>query len=174
MKIGIISDTHDQFERIKKAVKIFNEEKVKLVIHCGDIIAPFVLQFFKGLNCPIKFLFGNNTGDIALHLELSKKFGLENVEFKTFYSLEIDDKKIAAYHGDVPEIVKALVKCGNYNCIFVGHDHIARIEKHDDILLVNPGTLLDKHKENMKSPSIAVYDSDKHEARIILINEYTI
>jgi putative phosphoesterase len=174
MKIGIISDTHDQIERIKKTVKILNKEDVKLVVHCGDIVSPFVLQFFKDLNCPIKFLFGNNTGDIVLHLEFSKKFGLKDSEFKNFYSLEIDDKKIAAYHGDVPEIIKALIECGNYDCVFIGHDHMARIEKHGNVLVVNPGTLVDKHKEGMKPPSIAVYDSKRHEAKIILIHEYPI
>ncbi|NIO23209.1 MAG: YfcE family phosphodiesterase, partial [Candidatus Aenigmarchaeota archaeon] len=43
MKIGIMSDTHDQTRRVRKAVDIFNKEKVELVIHCGDIIAPFTL-----------------------------------------------------------------------------------------------------------------------------------
>jgi len=174
MKIGVISDTHDQTLRIKKAIEIFNKEDVKLVVHCGDIVAPFVLQFFKGLNCPIKFLFGNNTGDIALHLGFAKKFGIKNAEFNTFYSLDIDGRKIAAYHGDVKEIIEALIKCGIYDCVFIGHDHTARIEKHGNVLLVNPGTLTDKHKEDMKPPSIALYDSQKNEAKIILIHEYPI
>jgi len=174
MKIGIISDTHDQIERIKKAVKTFNKEDVKLVVHCGDIVAPFVLQFFKDLNCPIKFLFGNNTGDIALHLEFARKFGLKDAEFKNFYSLEIDGRKIAAYHGDVKEIIEALIKCEIYDCVFVGHDHTARIEKHGKVLLVNPGTLVDKHKDDMKPPSVAIYDSKKHDVKILLIEEYPV
>jgi len=35
MKIGIISDTHDNLPQIKKAVEIFNREKVELVLHAG-------------------------------------------------------------------------------------------------------------------------------------------
>lgn len=43
MKIGIISDTHDQVEKIKKAISIFNKEKVFLVYHLGDFCSPFSL-----------------------------------------------------------------------------------------------------------------------------------
>ena len=167
MKIGIISDTHDQTERVKKAVEIFNKEKVGMVIHCGDIVAPFTLQFYKELNCPIKFLFGNNTGDILLHIKFAEKFGLNDYEFATFFSIEADGKRIAVYHGENREITDALIKCGDYDCVFSGHDHIARIEKQGKVLFVNPGTLTDKHKEGMKPPSIAVYDTGKHSAEII-------
>ena len=36
--IGIISDTHENEESVKKAVRIFKENNVELVAHCGDII----------------------------------------------------------------------------------------------------------------------------------------
>jgi len=35
MKIGVISDTHDQQELILQAVKMLNEANVDLVIHCS-------------------------------------------------------------------------------------------------------------------------------------------
>lgn len=167
MKIGIISDTHDQVEGVKKAVGIFNKEKVGLVIHCGDIVSPFTLRPYKDLKCPTKFIFGNNTGDIKFHMEYAKNFGLRDYEFGTFFSLEAGGKKIAVYHGENREITEALVKCGDYDCVFSGHDHLARIEKRGNVLFVNPGTLADKHKEGMKSPSVAIYDADSHNARII-------
>ncbi len=167
MKIGIISDTHDQTARVKKAVEIFNKEKVGLVVHCGDIVAPFTLQFYKELKCPIKFLLGNNTGDIMRHLTYAKNCGLRDYEFGTFFSLEADGKKIAVYHGENKEITEALIKCGDYDCVFSGHNHIARIEKRGKVIFVNPGTLADKHKDGMKPPSISIYDSATHSARLI-------
>lgn len=167
MKIGIISDTHDQILRVKKAVELFNEEKIELAVHCGDIISPFTLQFYKELKCPIKFLFGNNAGDIRLHLDYAKKYGLVDFEFGIFFSLAIGGKKIAVYHGEVPEITNALVQCGEYDCVFSGHDHVARIEKIGKALIVNPGTLMDKHEEGMKTPSVAIYDSETNSAKLI-------
>jgi len=171
MKIGILSDTHDQTKRVIKAVKIFNKEKVKLVVHCGDVVASFTLQFYKDLKCPIKFLFGNNAGDIYHHLTHAESFGLRNFEFGTFFSLVLDGRRIAVYHGDDKEITEALIKCGDYDCVFAGHDHIARIEKKGKVLFVNPGTLVDKHKEGMKPPSIAIYESATHKAKIIKVEK---
>jgi uncharacterized protein len=167
MKIGVFSDTHDQTRRIEKAVSIMNKEKVGLAIHCGDIVAPFVLQSFNKIKCPIKFLFGNNTGDIFLHMKFAEKFGLRNYDFGNFFSIEADGKKIAVYHGDIMEVTEALIKCGDYDCVFAGHDHFARTEKRGQVLFLNPGTLTDKHKEGMKPPSIAIYDTKTHSARII-------
>ena len=167
MKIGVISDTHDQIARVKKAIDIFNQEKVEIVIHCGDIVSPFTLQFYKKLNCPIKFLLGNNTGDILLHLKYAKNFGLRDYEFGTFFSLNLGGKKVAAYHGDNEEITGALIKCGDYDCVFSGHNHISRIEKIGKVISVNPGRLLDNYKEGANPPSIAVYDSNTHDAKLI-------
>ena len=51
MKIGVVSDTHDQRQRILEAIDIFNKEKVGLVIHCGDWVAPFSAARFAALKC---------------------------------------------------------------------------------------------------------------------------
>ncbi len=171
MKIGIISDTHDQIGRVKKAVEVFSREQVEMVVHCGDIVSPFMLRYFKDLKCSIKFLFGNNTGDILLHLKYAKEFGLPDHEFGTFFSLERAGKKIAVYHGDHQEITAALIKCGDFDCVFTGHDHLPRIEKVKKVLWVNPGSLVDRHKEGMGHPSVAVYDSNSHTAKTIEIIE---
>ena len=64
MKIGIISDTHDHVERIKKTIEILNKEKISMAYHLGDICSPFVLPLFKNLECDIKIVFGNNDADI--------------------------------------------------------------------------------------------------------------
>ena len=36
MKIGIISDTHDQVERAEQAAEIFSKEAVDKIYHLGD------------------------------------------------------------------------------------------------------------------------------------------
>ncbi len=42
--IGILSDSHDNLDAIKKAVNLLNKKKVDLVIHAGDLISPFTAQ----------------------------------------------------------------------------------------------------------------------------------
>ncbi|MEM2172632.1 MAG: metallophosphoesterase family protein, partial [Thermoproteota archaeon] len=38
MLIGLISDTHDNLIMIEKSVAFFNEKKVEVVLHAGDVI----------------------------------------------------------------------------------------------------------------------------------------
>jgi predicted phosphodiesterase len=42
MRIGIISDTHDNMPLIKRACELFNAREVQMVLHCGDYCAPFL------------------------------------------------------------------------------------------------------------------------------------
>tara|TARA_B100001146_G_scaffold77794_1_gene68962 strand:- start:398 stop:589 length:192 start_codon:yes stop_codon:yes gene_type:complete len=49
MKIGILSDTHDDIDNTNKAIDIFQENDVKAVIHAGDIISPPVITEFYRL-----------------------------------------------------------------------------------------------------------------------------
>ena len=66
MLVGLISDTHDRLPMVEKAVKRLNEEKVKLVLHAGDYVAPFVIPKFKDLKARLIGVFGNNDGDHEL------------------------------------------------------------------------------------------------------------
>jgi len=63
MKVGIISDTHDNLDAIGEAVAIFNDEGIELLIHAGDFISPFTSQPFKKLKASQAGFFGNNDGD---------------------------------------------------------------------------------------------------------------
>ncbi len=49
MKIGILSDTHDDIENVQEAINIFNKNEVNLVIHAGDYTSPGVIQEFQKL-----------------------------------------------------------------------------------------------------------------------------
>ena len=44
MKLGIISDTHDDIDNVRMAIDIFNRETVKYVISAGDYVFPGVVM----------------------------------------------------------------------------------------------------------------------------------
>lgn len=167
MKIGVISDTHDQRDNVLKSVEILNKEQVELVIHCGDWVSPFTLPWYKQLNCRIKSIFGNNDGDKFRHIEVVKKFNLDITHEEGFLSLEIDNRKVCAYHGEYQEIVDALVKCGNYDTVFRGHNHIKSMETIGKTLSLNPGTLMLKTRPGVEGASFAIYDTKTNSARLI-------
>lgn len=164
MKIGVMSDTHDQGELIRAAVDYFNSQQVGLVVHCGDWVAPFILHYFKGLKSPLRGVFGNNDGDKFRHLAFKDKWGLDLEYEERFLEMEVDQKRVAVFHGDYAGIVDALVACGNYDLVLHGHTHQIVNRYHGKTLSLNPGSLMRETSDNVKEASIAVYDSATHTA----------
>ena len=134
MKIGIISDTHDNLPWIKKAVEIFNREKVELVLHAGDFVSPFTFLEFKNLNCPLKGVFGNNDGD---KLYLQEKFKGIGELYPAPYNVKINNKNIIMMHKE--KLIDALVESQKYDVVIYGHTHHIDLRKIGKTLIVNPG-----------------------------------
>ena len=67
MLIGILSDTHDELARTRRAVNLLRDAGATALIHCGDFVGPPILQACCVL--PLWFVFGNN--DSAGELEIA-------------------------------------------------------------------------------------------------------
>ncbi len=136
MKIGIMSDSHDNIYAIDKAIEFFNDSKVEHVLHAGDFVSPFVAPRFSKLKAKLHYVFGNNEGDREF---LRVKFGEIGVSpLGNFASLELGGRKIALLHGTHEDIVNALVKSGSYDVVVRGHTHQVGISGKKPIL-INPG-----------------------------------
>ena len=135
--IGIISDTHENEEAIKKAVVIFKEKNVDFVVHCGDIISPPMLEHFQGLK--MKFVLGNNDGEIAGLNQMSKKFGFESVTEEKEFNFQ--GKKFYVYHGTIKQKLDESAKSNKYDYVLTGHTHIKRDEMISNTRVINPGAL---------------------------------
>jgi putative phosphoesterase len=136
MIIGVLADTHDNITATKKAVEFFAESKVDLIVHVGDVVAPFALEAFMGLKIPLKGVFGNNDGDKT---NLNRKLEEIDAEFKDFVEFECDGKKVAAYHGTHPQILDALIKSQKYDILITAHTHQPETTLDENTLIVNPG-----------------------------------
>lgn len=136
MLIGLISDSHDHVPHVQKAVEIFKERKVDIVLHAGDYCSPFTIPPFEGL--PLKGIFGNNDGDRYLLLQKFREIGAEHLG--SFGDLEVDGRKIALYHGTDAPITAALEQCGNFDIVIFGHTHEKKMATINSTLAINPGT----------------------------------
>lgn len=163
MLVGLISDTHDFLPIVEKAVKKFNDENVKLVLHAGDYVAPFVIPRFKELKAELIGVFGNNDGDREL---LKKRFGEhEEMELRgNFAELRVNNKKIALLHGTEEELLKALIDGQNFDILVHGHTHKAEVYRKGKTLVVNPGEACGYLTGKS---TIAFLDTEKVEAKII-------
>jgi len=163
MLIGLMADTHDNLPLVEKAVKKFNEENVKMVLHAGDYVAPFVIPKFRGLRAKLIGVFGNNDGDREL---LKKRFSENaNLEMRgIFAEINFGKARIALLHGSDDELLKALIKGEGFDIVVHGHTHKAEVYKSGKTLVVNPGEVCGYLSGR---PTVALLDTDKLEAKII-------
>ncbi len=165
MLVGLISDTHDNLPMVEKIIKKINEEEIKLVLHAGDYIAPFVIPKFKELKAKLIGVFGNNDGDREL---LKKRFSEnENLEIRgNFAEAVVDGVKIALLHGSETELLRALINSESFDVVVHGHAHKAEVYKKGKTLIVNPGEVCGYLTGKS---TIALLDTDKREAKIVEI-----
>ena len=133
MKIGIISDTHDNMPKIAAAVRLFNDERVDLVLHAGDFISPITADKFAPLESPFIGIFGNNDGE---RIYLTKRFEKIGTLYPDHHEFEFDGKRGVVMHE--PKFIDALVKSEVYDLVVYGHTHEIDIRK-GRTLVINPG-----------------------------------
>jgi uncharacterized protein len=173
MLIGIISDIHDNLFGLKKAIQIFKDNKVEMIICCGDWVSPFTLEFFDKemgqSSIPVKSVVGNNPGDTKRTMMSNNKMynPIEWPKTETL-KLDIDRKKAIIYHGDDYEILNALIDCQKYDVVFTGHTHSPRNEVIGKTLVLNPGsTSYACEGKIIDRASVATYNSRTNKAEII-------
>lgn len=164
MIIGILADTHDRLPLVDKAVKRLNEEKVSLVLHAGDYIAPFVIPHFKPLKVDFIGIFGNNDGDKDM---LRKRFAEIGAEIRgKFAEIIIDGLKIAMLHGEEEELLKAIINAEGHDVVVHAHTHEAKTYKKGETMVINPGEVCGYLSGKS---TVAILNTETLEAKIIQI-----
>ncbi len=157
MKIGIISDSHDNIPAIESAVKIFNDYPVDFVIHLGDIVSPFCFDTLDKLNMDFIGVFGNNDGE-WLYLEEKARNRLH----KPPYEMELEGKSFVLMHE--PFGIDKLAKEYDY-CLY-GHLHKIDIRKTEKGHIINPGELCG-YLTGKKT--LVILDTKTNEAKLITV-----
>jgi len=136
MYVGVVSDTHNNIKNVRNIIRIFNEEKVDIVIHTGDVSKPKTLREFSELNCSMLGVFGNND-----RIEIGLEDVCKELNFKFIeppYSVILDNKKVVIFHE--PDLIDSYIKINkNIDLILHGHTHRYREEKINGITCFNPG-----------------------------------
>jgi putative phosphoesterase len=157
--IGVMSDSHDNVTQVRKAVALFKDAGCDLVLHAGDVVAPFAARELAALTCPVKAVFGNCDGE---------KQGLE-MAFEKFG--EIQDAPLLFDHGGRRILivhyhfsVATYASSGKYDIIIFGHTHKPDIRKEAKALLLNPGEV---GGWLTGKSTAALLDSEKLEGKIV-------
>ncbi|MCX7996490.1 MAG: metallophosphoesterase family protein [Patescibacteria group bacterium] len=184
MKIGIVSDTHDDVPYFASIAALFAKQSPELIIHCGDWVAPYsVVEFGRAIDAvlpgmTIRGVFGNNDGDQFRILEAIRDEKLNIDIAKDILEIPAEregDRPVAIYHGTEEKIVNALTGYGEYRAVFRGHTHIPKVLMHETrygkVLEVNPGTASSYSRGRVtKRGSVAIYDSEANSAELLFFD----
>jgi hypothetical protein len=154
MKIALFSDSHDQIANLEAALGAANAAGASMLLHAGDLCAPFVLdrlgRHFAG---PIHVVFGNNDGDGRLLQTIAAKH--PQITLHGIYAeVRADGRDLALIH--YPEPARRIAQSGAFDLVVYGHNHLKAVESVGKGLLVNPGDLLGLHA----APSWGLYDTE--------------
>jgi len=136
--IGVVSDTHIPSrarELPKPLLQAF--AGVDMIIHAGDITAPTVLEELGQL-APVVAVAGNMDS-----WEMYERLG----EIRL---LELAGFRIGVLHGhggygNVRD--RVLAAFTDVDCIVFGHTHAPYCQKHEGVLLFNPGSPTDRRRQ---------------------------
>ncbi|WP_292407862.1 MULTISPECIES: metallophosphoesterase [unclassified Methanoculleus] len=138
MRIGLLSDTHDNLQMVDAAVEHLNQERIDLALHAGDYVSPFVVPRLARLRSPMIGVLGNNDGD---HHLLSARFAEhEHLSLRgAFAAVTAGGMTIGLLHGDDRELLQALIGRKAFDVIVHGHTHQAEVRTPGGTVVVNPG-----------------------------------
>lgn len=160
-KIAVFSDSHDHLPSLEKALQAANAAGAEMLLHCGDLCAPFVLRTLsRHFSGPIHVVFGNNDADGRL-LQTVAAENVHVILHGIYAEIETGGRRIAMIH--YPEPAQRIVQSGQLDLVCYGHDHTQLLEQYGNAWLLNPGEIM-----GMRStPSWALYDTETH---TVLIN----
>ena len=134
MKLGIMSDSHDNLDKVRKTLARFAAAGVGHILHAGDLCSPFVFLDFNKYKIPFTAVFGNNDGEWIFLIKLARELGEIR---KGPIGRELFGKRIALMHE--PAFLDALADSGHLDLIVYGHTHEVENRKRGQALILNPG-----------------------------------
>lgn len=153
MKIAVLSDSHDNIPNLREAVSISNGLGAVVLIHCGDLISPFMLDELALFNGAVHLVYGNNAGDQHLISQACGTRFPAITHHGVLGLVEAGGLRIAFTH--YPQMARGLLLQGTFDVVCCGHNHRYQVESQGESLLINPGELLGKDAQ----PSFCVLDS---------------
>jgi len=134
MRIGVVSDTHNQLTNVVEIVALFNAAGVERVIHTGDITQVKTLDVLAGLDAPLLGVYGNNDLERTQLEQAAGDHGFGFVDPPL--RLKLGGHTVTVVH-DPRDIARGMLRASDF--VLHGHNHLHVLERSDDCWVFNPG-----------------------------------
>lgn len=144
-EIGAVADTHIPTRARSLPPKLFSElQSVELILHAGDLVDQKVISELQAL-APVEAVAGNMDPP-----ELQTRLG-------RFKLIRIGSISIGLMHGDHDgrrlnyERAISIFSPVRPDAVVFGHQHVAVLERYNDVLFMNPGSAADPRRSSRRS-----------------------
>ncbi|MGB9780135.1 phosphodiesterase [Caldanaerobacter sp.] len=167
MKIGVVSDTHGDYESWEKASRFLKD--CDIILHAGDVLYHGPRNPLpKGYN-PKKLAEAINSCEIPIliaegNCDAYVDQMVIDVPITPYVFAVIEGKRIMVNHGHLltDEEIEKLILRYSLDYFIVGHTHIPVVKKIGKCTLINPGsTSLSKREDNVNSIGFIEIGKDK-------------
>lgn len=148
MKILIVSDTHRQNENLLDLLD--NIYDLDVLIHLGDIEGSET-TISMAADCRVEMIAGNN--DFFSDLPGEKMITLGQYQVMLTHGHRY-------YIGMGDEMLKDEARAKGADIVMYGHTHRPKIERTEDLIVLNPGSLSYPRQEG-KRPSYIIMEIDE-------------
>jgi len=163
MRIGIISDTHNNLPNLDAALRLFEQEDISTLVHCGDFTGVDIARRLA----PFQTICVLGNGDFSSG-EIRDEIMRQNPGSYVglVFSGNVGGVRIAVTHGHIPGRLEELLREGKYDYVFQGHSHQHKDERYGITRLINPGSLGGLQREERR---VCLLDLDSARAEFVKI-----
>ncbi|MGD2104711.1 MAG: metallophosphoesterase family protein [Anaerolineae bacterium] len=137
MRIGVISDTHDDLRALEQALSTLQAEEITMVLHCGDLCAPSVVEALSEFDTWIA------RGNMDRHAELepTARELLGAGRLADRHNLTLAGRSAVLVHGHREDDLRRLISTRQHAYVLHGHTHRRRDQRFGPTRVINPGGL---------------------------------
>lgn len=136
MRLAVISDIHDNLWNLAAAIEHVSPS-AEVLICCGDLCSPFVMDELARFPGPVHIVFGNNDADL---FRITRKSSERVRVHGELLETELDGKRVGVNHYD--NIARAMAASGLYDIVCYGHNHEFSVTRVGRTLAINPGPIM--------------------------------
>lgn len=134
MKIGVISDTHQNMAYLNQAIEVLQREKIELLIHLGDDYRD-IAEEVKGIKV------------IKVPGVYDPEYQITSIPHRQVIELgvvkAVATHSVKSHENDFPDDVAPdeLARRSGAKLVLYGHTHLPLIEEKEGLVWMNPGHL---------------------------------
>jgi putative phosphoesterase len=132
MRLGIVSDIHDNLWNLGPAIEHLNGH-ADVLLCCGDLCSPFVMDELKKFHGSVHIVFGNNDADL---FRITRNVDSRVQVHGELLEIELGGRRIAMQHFD--NVARGLAASGLYEFVRYGHNHRISLSRKPGVVVLNP------------------------------------